>query len=309
MTDDGMNQGLSRGWRYLMKPSHWPSMHAVLGMDRARRFGEGAKYGARLFLSYASRRRFMDQLFALQEWYALFQRDPTLYFIPLRSYLDCRFSVHRRFAVCAQDLTTAYCTFGGDRCGQLAQGEALEICRQPDFSIELCRNRICAHEGFWALVLSDAQGQPLFNLSFGFIGEREVLIASIQGVRKDDASAQEAIRTITKRTHGLRPHAMLLNVFQMLCQQWGMPTLLAIDPEHQIKHRKRSGGKGFTFDYRALWQESGGAQREDGYWALPATLQERQASDIPSHKRAQYSRRYELRRAIAEELGQRWNRA
>ncbi|RQO83276.1 hypothetical protein DBV10_04600 [Acidovorax sp. FJL06] len=297
---------LRRSWRHLASPGRWPAMQDVLGHERARRFGEGAKYTARLWVSGSSRHRFMGQLAVLPEWSALFENDPAHYFIPLRSYLDRRWGVGRRFEACAQDLAAAQATFGPARSAALRCGQPVLLCGTSDFSIHLGKNTICCHEGFWALTLSDAQGQALFNLSFGFLGSDRVLIASIQGVQKASESAQDTIRTLTKRAHGLRPQAMLLNVFQMLCQQWSVRQVLAIDPEHQIKYRKRSGGKGFTFDYRALWEDAGGARQPDGYWLLPNALQERQPSEIPSHKRAMYARRYGLRNHLAEQMRLQW---
>lgn len=304
---DAGSSGLRRGWRHAAGMRDWPRMQDVIGHERAHRFGEGLKYGMRLLVSRPSRNEFMGQLTELQEWHALFQHEPAHYFIPLRSYLDRRWGVHQRFAVCAQDLATAHATFEAGRCARLRLGEDLLLCSTADFSIHLRKNQVCNHEGFWALTLSDPQGQALFNLSFGFLSCSEVLIASIQGLRKDCALAQDTIRTLTKRAHGLRPTALLLDVFQMLCRHWRIRRILAIDPDHQIKQHKRAGGKGFTFDYRALWSDAGATPRADGYWLLPNRLRERPASEIPSNKRSMYARRYALRDALAEQIARQWD--
>jgi len=304
---DAGSSGLRRGWRHAAGMRDWPRMQDVIGHERAHRFGEGVKYGMRLLVSRPSRNEFMGQLTELQEWHALFQREPAHYFIPLRSYLDRRWGVHQRFAACAQDLATAHATFEARRCARLRLGEELLLCGTADFSVHLRKNQVCTHEGFWALTLSDAQGQALFNLSFGFLNCSEVLIASIQGLRKDSTDAQDSIRTLTKRAHGLRPAALLLDVFQLLCRHWRIRRTLAIDPDHQIKQHKRSGGKGFTFDYRGLWSDAGATLRADGYWLLPERLRERPASEIPSHKRSMYARRYALREALAGQIAQEWD--
>jgi len=99
---------------------------------------------------------------------------------------------------------------------------------------------------------------------------------------------------------------LLLNVFVMLCQRWGMQHIQGIDPDFQIKQRNRAPGKGFTFDYRALWEEAGGKRDGSGYWDLPLTLPERAAADIPSNKRSMYARRYALRHQLAQHVAVEW---
>ncbi|WP_162255824.1 DUF535 family protein [Acidovorax sp. Root70] len=281
-------------------------MEEVLGAQRAERPGEGLKYGLRMWFSKQSRRRFARQLATLPEWATMFRAEPTLYFIPWRAFLDERWGVGKRLTACGTDLAAAHAVFGPDRCERLRHGERIALCQTNDFAIHLGRNRICCHEGLWALTLVDAQGVALFNLSFGFLANRHVLVASLQGLQKSHEDTQDRIRMLTKRTHGLRPATLLLHVFVMLCQLWGIEHIQGIDPDYQIKQRNRAPGKGFTFDYRALWQEAGGLRQGHGYWDLPRTLPERAAADIPTQKRAMYARRYAQRQQLAEQLARQW---
>lgn len=300
---------LRRAWRYTPPAVHfpsWPGMAEVLGSQRARRPGEGVKYGLRTWLFQRSRQRFAWQLATLPSWAAMFRDDPTLYFIPWRAFLDVRWGMAERLSACSTDLTAAHTVFGSERCERLRHGERIVLCETEDFSIHLAKNRICCHEGFWALTLLDAQGVELFNLSFGFLSDRHVLVASLQGLQKATDDSQERIRLLTKRAHGLRPPMLLLNVFVMLCQTWGMQRIQGIDPDFQIKQRNRAPGKGFTFDYRALWEEAGGTRDGSEHWDLPLALPERSAADIPSNKRSMYARRYALRHQLAQQLAMRW---
>lgn len=68
----------------------------------------------------------------------------------------------------------------------------------------------------------DAEGVALFNLSFGVLGDRHVLVASLQGLQKSNDETKDRISLLTKRAHGLRPPILLLDVFVMLCQASGM---------------------------------------------------------------------------------------
>jgi uncharacterized protein len=302
-------QPLHRTWRHasdaVASPS-WPAMEQVLGAQRAQRFGEGLKYGMRMWLYQRSRQRFARRLATLPAWAQMFRDDPTLYFIPWRAFLDGRWDMAQRLSACGTDLAAAHAVFGPERCERLRQGERIALCETDDFAIHLGRNTVCCHEGFWALTLLDAQGVALFNLSFGFLADRHVLVASLQGLQKSHDDTQDRIRLLTKRAHGLRPSVLLLNVFVQLCQLWGMERIQGIDPDYQIKQRNRAAGKGFTFDYRALWQEAGGMRQGQGHWDLPCALPERAAADIPTHKRAMYARRYALRHQLAQQLALQW---
>lgn len=303
---------LRRAWRYTphaVRYPSWPGMADVLGVQRARRPGEGVKYGLRAWLFQRSRQRFARQLASLPSWAAMFRDDPTLYFIPWRAFLDGRWGMAQRLSACGEDLVAAHGVFGPERCEHLRHGKRIVLCQTEDFAIQLGKNQICCHEGFWALTLLDAQGTALFNLSFGFLAERHVLVASLQGLQKSQDDTQDRIRLLTKRAHGLRPPMLLLNVFVMLCQHWGMQRIQGIDPDFQIKQRNRAPGKGFTFDYRALWEEAGGKREGSGHWDLPCALPERAAVDIPTHKRAMYARRYALRHQLAQQIAQQWAQA
>lgn len=303
-------QPLHRAWRYTADAaasSYWPGMTEVLGSQRAQRLGEGLKYGARMWWFQRSRQRFAHQLATLPEWAGMFRDDPTLYFIPWRAFLDGRWDMAQRLAGCGTDLAAAHAVFGPERCQRLRHGERIALCQTDDFAIHLGRNHVCCHEGFWALTLQDAQGVALFNLSFGFLASRQVLVASLQGLQRSGEDTQDRIRLLTKRAHGLRPSMLLLHVFVMLCQRWGMERIQGIDPDYQIKQRNRAPGKGFTFDYRALWQEAGGQREGRQYWDLPLALPERAAAEIPTHKRAMYARRYALRQQLAQQLALQWS--
>ena len=182
--------------------------------------------------------------------------------------------------------------FGAANAPQLIQGHRIRLSEQAHCSVDLELNRVSFHEGFWALSLKDSHGKALFNMSFGFLSHNAVLIASVQGVRGDPGCHLEAIQAITKQSHGLRPHHVLLNIFQRACAEWGITEIRGIDPEHQVKKRRNTDKQGFTFDYREFWTELGATRLVDHDWLLPNQAQRRAANDIPSRKRALYRKRY-----------------
>jgi len=139
----------------------------------------------------------------------------------------------------------------------MVHGHQILLSEQAHCAVDLELNRISFHEGFWALSLKDSRGEPLFKMSFSFLSHNTVLIAFVQGARGDTGSNLESIQVITKHDHGLRPHHLLLNIFQMVCAGWGIKNLRGVDPAHQVKKHRNTDKQGFTFDYREFWTELG----------------------------------------------------
>ncbi len=277
----------------------WPSMSEVIGVLRAGQFFNRLKYQCRLLQASAARQIFLGYLSRNVLWRSLFVLNQRCFYVPFRLYLDRRWSQTKRFTQCATDLQVAQAKFGLTNAQRLVEGHRIRLCEQAHCSIDLELNRVSFHEGFWALSLKDSHEKPLFNISFGFLSHSSVLIASVQGVRGDTGCNLEAIQSITKQNHGLRPHHLLLNIFQMACADWGITEIRGIDPEHQVKKRRNADKQGFTFDYREFWTELGAVQLDDQDWLLPSQAQRRSVEDIPSRKRALYRKRYALLDEVA----------
>mgnify|MGYP001766041146 CR=1 FL=1 len=56
------------------------------------------------------------------------------------------------------------------------------------------------------------------------------------------------------------------------------------------------------FDYDAFWRDYGGQPDGQGFYELPVAAPRREATEIPSHKRAQYRRRYQFMDEMRQEL-------
>ncbi len=270
----------------------WPTMSEVIGALRATRLLDRIKYQCRLLQASAARKVFLSFLSRSGLWRSLFVLNQRCFYVPFRLYLDRRWSQKMRFAQCATDLQVAQAKFGVTNAQQLVQGHRIRLSKQACCAVDLELNRVSFHEGFWALSLKDHEDKPLFNMSFGFLSPNTVLIASVQGMRGAGTCNLKAIQAITKQNHGLRPHHLLLNIFQMLCTEWGITEIRGIDPAHQVKKRRNTGKQGFSFNYREFWTELGATQLVDDDWRLPSQAQRRAVEDIPSRKRALYRKRY-----------------
>lgn len=271
----------------------WPPLLDVLGPARSRRIMHRCKYRLLTFATTPQRRRLLKLLDQHPAWHHLLDVDRRSFYVLYRRYLDRRLSIPQRFQAMITDLDTAAQVFGPVTAWHLARGHSVRLCNAPLFSIDLTINQPTRIEGYWALTLNCADGSPLFNLSFGFTAPRSVLIASLQGLKRPDGTNRALIRSLTKACHGLRPHALLLEVFRMACQHWGMRQLQGIDAANQVTQYKKKADE-FSFDYRSFWQESGATHHPDGHWHLPLEARRRGPDEVPPHKRATYRKRYAL---------------
>jgi uncharacterized protein VirK/YbjX len=278
--------------------SVWPSTAQVLGGSYGR-WRNRLKYHGRLLVTGGLRQQFLADLARYPAWLALFAAHPAYFHVPLRRYLDRRWSARQRFAVCTADLATAHSVFGNERVSQLATRAPARLYTSADFALELACNPVMPYEGLWSLALLDAQGEVAYQLSFGFTDRHGLLIGSIQGRRE----GKDCIQTLTKQLHGLRPPFLLLYALQCLAQAWGLNRLSGIDLAHQVKRNpKHHTRQGFQFDYAAFWQEAGAQLNPHGHWALPLSTPRRSPEDIPTRKRSQYRKRYALLDALASAL-------
>lgn len=121
-------------------------------------------------------------------------------------------------------------------------------------------------------------------------------IGCLQGHR--DAAARDLLKQATRDMHGLRPSQALLVGLYAFAARHGIGHLLGVPNDahiYQARHRTRARVK---TDFDQLWTEAG-ANREGQHFRLPARLSRKPMEAVPSHKRAQYRRRYALEDALA----------
>lgn len=272
----------------------WASMREVIGDKRMGNQLEKLKYGVRYYLSRDVRAKFLLKVANSHFGRTLFESSPTNFYVPLRSYLDNRFTVRERFDACIKDVEAAKSKFGELHSAHLLLGGSITLMRIENFSVDLQMNRVSRHEGFWALSVKDESDKPISNLSFGFLDASTILIASVQGIKDSSRNILELNKKLTKESFGFRPQNLLIATLQSLCQVWNIENLIGIDPKHQVKRRINTERQGFKFDYIGFWNELGASKNFSGYWNLSSETPIRALSDIPSHKRSQYKKRNAL---------------
>jgi uncharacterized protein VirK/YbjX len=159
-----------------------------------------------------------------------------------------------------------------------------------------------ACEGELAVNLYSGE-QRLYSLAFSLGrdgGERVSYIGALQGL--GDAKALEIYRSLTHGMHGMRPRDLLLAVFRMLCSELGVARIRAVSDEYSAC-RSSYFAKTIPTSYDSAWIDHDGAPDGGGFYELAPRVSRRPRESIPSRKRAQYRRRYEMFDSLEQQIG------
>jgi hypothetical protein len=221
--------------------------------------------------------------------------------------------VHKPFAmrglglVARSALVRLHYRLASDRIGPallaaVAEGRDVLLCRVPlpagrgALPVWLGKQPRFEREGELTLSLHDPFGSLLYSACFTLRereGELAILVGSINGT-----APREAMRHLTKLSHGVRPPSLLVILLQMLARRVEAARVEAVGrATHAYWGNPRHDE--IRFDYDRFWREEGGVQAADGLYLLPLAPRRRTLADLPSHKRSLYARRY----AWLDELG------
>jgi uncharacterized protein VirK/YbjX len=143
------------------------------------------------------------------------------------------------------------------------------------------------------------EDERLMSLAFTFSklnNELVLYIGALQGMQPSNESL-EMLKQVTKSLEGLRPADLLLEVLRAIALNVGVKQILAISDEHR-HHRHKYFGKlqesMLKTNYNEKWIENQGVLLESGFYNLPVKKIRKDISEVSSHKRALYRRRYEM---------------
>lgn len=133
------------------------------------------------------------------------------------------------------------------------------------------------------------------------VGGRELLVGGVQGSHSENS--REDIRLATQVFHGLRPKHLLIHLLRQIASCWEVSGILAVsDAAHCLTRKRYRGRIQIVSSYDELWRDVGGELREDGFYVLPLRHARRPLEEVPTRKRAQYRRRYELMDCVDAEI-------
>ncbi|CAM3302676.1 conserved hypothetical protein [Xenorhabdus nematophila ATCC 19061] len=154
-------------------------------------------------------------------------------------------------------------------------------------------------EGELSIYITTAENVILAKCAFTLLtveGKQTLFIGVLQGPAKSDDSL-EVIRHATKECYGLFPKRLLIEAICRFAGHVGCEQIMAVSNETHIYrsirywHKKKNQ---MVADYNAFWESLSGIRKENNDFHLPSIIERKSLDDIPSKKRAEYRRRYQL---------------
>ncbi|MFD1806512.1 VirK/YbjX family protein [Pasteurella oralis] len=255
-----------------------------------KRLRESLRYIGRITLCY--RQAKMLEAFLNQHplWADLFNQHLYRVNTLLYVYCDKNFSAQQRLDAITQHFVLAQQKLGTMFCKQLITQKSIVLSYLTEnLSLKLNINDIDPLEGFFSLNIQDNEtGQSLYDASFTFLAPDQLLIASMQGPKGENA--QDLVRAATKQLHGVRPMFMLVNAFKIFAQTLNCE-LIGIPHKQQAKYRWNDSAR-LLFNYDEFWQENQAQLAQ--YWQIPTEIERKPLEEIQSKKRSMYRKRYDM---------------
>lgn len=165
------------------------------------------------------------------------------------------------------------------------------------FKVTLACNGRCEREGEVNMSIS-CNNRLLAIATFAAIehnGQRVLLIGGMQGAHSE--TPREMIREATRSCYGLFPKRLLMEIVSLLARATGISAIQAVSNRGhtyyslRYRYKKRDA---FLASYDEFWQSLNAEMVSRQLWQLPLQFAQKAMAEIPSKKRAEYRRRYEL---------------
>lgn len=170
------------------------------------------------------------------------------------------------------------------------------------YRIELRTVTMFDREGELALQLTQ-DGKAIYTVALTVAprdGLLSINLGCLQGGKTEDA--RDAIRVATRDLHGIRPKQLMVNLVQQLGHDYGCERVVMVSNANRVIYKAIRCGRVLA-DYDQLWEELGARLRADGdYELVCAPLAAPDLEQIPSKKRSEAKKRYELVRTLAADV-------
>ncbi|NXZ90137.1 DUF535 domain-containing protein [Serratia fonticola] len=168
----------------------------------------------------------------------------------------------------------------------------------------------CAHkaerEGETTLWLRDTNYKLLGSLTFSVMrmnAHWTLVIGGLQGPRRD--VAHDVIKDATRACHGLFPKRILMEFIWLLVARTSIKDLYGVSNGGHVFCALRyrwSKEHLFHASYDDFWKSLGGMNINKRLWQLPMRPERKSLENIPSKKRAEYRRRFQLLDSMNEQI-------
>ncbi len=177
-----------------------------------------------------------------------------------------------------------------------------------EMNLVLCAESGQRKEGLAAVMFNLPDEIPVYQIIF-WIARHEndwaMWIGAMQGPNVDDA--KDLVKRITKKCHAYRTKNLILYAAQSVARTFGVKKIFAVTNEGYYANNHLRRDRKLKTSFSDFWAEVGGIQTVDArFFELPLIETRKTVEEIPSHKRAQYRRRFalldDLDASIAEKL-------
>ena len=182
-----------------------------------------------------------------------------------------------------------------------------------EMTLVLCAESGQRKEGLAAVMFNLPGEVPVYQILF-WIARDELInrddewamwIGAMQGPNVDDA--RDLVKRITKRCHAYRTKNLILYAAQAVARSLGVKKIFAVTNAGYYANNHVRVDRKLKTSFGDFWAEAGGVETVDKrFFELPLTETRKTVEEIPSHKRAQYRRRFamldELDAAISDTL-------
>lgn len=239
---------------------------------------------------------------------------PFVYEQATRAFFYYRSTFEERMRLIEEHMEFLSARMNDDFMLKLYGDKKIELWKMPldetlgEMNLVLCAESGQRKEGLAAVMFNLPDEVPVYQILF-WIARHEsdwaMWIGAMQGPNVDDA--KEIIKRITKRCHAYRTKNLILYAAQTVARSLGVKKIFAVTNEGYYANNHIRRDRKLKTSFSDFWAEAGGTPTNDArFYELPLIETRKTVEEIPSHKRAQYRRRFalldELDSTVAENL-------
>ncbi|WP_340609668.1 VirK/YbjX family protein [Xenorhabdus bharatensis] len=262
-----------------------------------------AKFALRSFFTPVSTFKLLDRIANTPIYQDILKKQPSLPCKPHRPYLSINFkrnqivhAISEHYKILFQQLTpTVIDKIFNTDAYLLATIQG----KTESFNIYIDSLDNLNKEGELSLYMTTEENVILAKCAFTLLtlnNKQTLFIGVLQGPAKGDNSL-DIIRHATKECHGLFPKRLLIESICHFAEQTNCEQILAVSNETHIYRSIRYWHKKkhlMVADYNAFWESLSGSRKDNNDFHLPSIIERKPLDEIPSKKRSEYRRRYQL---------------
>ena len=244
---------------------------------------------------------------------------PFVYEQATRAFFYYRSTFEERARLIEDNMKFLSSHFNDDFMLKLYGDKKIELWRMNldetlgEMNLVLCAESGQRKEGLAAVMFNLPDEVPVYQILFWFArdeivnrdGAWAMWFGAMQGPNVDDA--RELVKRITKKCHAFRTKNLILCAAQAVARSLGVEKIFAVTNAGYYANNHVRSDRKLKTSFGDFWAEVGGVPTGDErFFELPLTEVRKTVEEIPSHKRAQYRRRFalldELDTSIAQNL-------